>query len=156
MIDLSKQSDQLEKWMDENIQRFLIEFPERSPITIGLYSSPANGWVSLCVDLTAKKPEFPGTNCPDFTHPEYALLEFPLWREEYEIDSPMIKRHDAAIVHFKHSQGDETFNHPFFDFLMRVINDYYHSKRDVFRPVWAGVQILDSRWRSFGRVYQTK
>jgi hypothetical protein len=109
----------------------------------------------LCIDVSAK-PESLRTSCPDFSRPEYALLEFPDWRDEYESDLPMIKRHDSVIIRFKHSQGDEVFNLPFFDFLMRVVNDYYHSERVVFRPIWAGVQLLDSRYRSFGRVYQMK
>jgi hypothetical protein len=153
MIDLSKQSDQVQKWMDDTIPRFLTEFPEQTPTSIGLYSSPVNGWVSLCVDVHTE-PQSLRTSGPDFTHPEYALLEFAEWQNEYESTSPIIKRHDSVIVRFNHSQGDEVFNQPFFDFFMRVVNDYYHSQRVVFRPIWGGVQILDSRCRSFGRIYQ--
>ena len=39
---------------------------------------------------------------------------------------------------------------------MRVMNDYYHGERKVFRPVWNGVRILDSKWFSIGRTYQPK
>jgi hypothetical protein len=155
MVDLSKQSDAVEKWMDENIQRFLAEHPELSPTSIALYSSPANGWISLCLDIF-ENPDSLRTSCPDYTHTEFALFECPTWSDEYESDSPIIKRHDSAVVRFKHEQGDEIFNRPFFDFLMRVINDYYHSQQIVFRPIWNGVQILDSHLYSFGHTYQPK
>jgi len=155
MIDLSRQSDQVQKWMDENIPRFLAEHPTSTPTTIGLYCSPVNGWVSLCFDVS-KDLGYPSMRCPDFAYPEFALLEFPEWRDNYESESPMIKRHDSKIIRFKHEEGDEVFNRPFFDFLMRMINDYYHSSRDVFRPIGSGVQILDSRCISFGRTHLGK
>jgi hypothetical protein len=100
------------------------------------------------------KEDYPKTNCPDFTHPEYALLEFPSWPNDYETDSPMIKRHDAKVVRHDHSKGDEVFNRHFFEFLMRVVNDHYQTGREVYRPIWSGAQILDSQYASFGRLHR--
>jgi len=141
--------------MADSVLKFLAEFPATPPVVVGLYSSAANGWVSLCID-TFPDHSYPKMGCTDFSHPEYALLEFPSWSAEYEHERPMIKRHDAKIVRHDHTAGDEAFNRPFFEFLMRVINDQYSTGNDVYRPTWAGVRILDSRCVSFGRVYRPK
>ena len=63
MIDLSVESIHVQTWMDENIVKFLSEIPSKPPGEICLYSSPANGWVSLCFDIEVKE-DYPKTNCP--------------------------------------------------------------------------------------------
>jgi hypothetical protein len=152
VLILNADCPEIEAFIREGVSAFLDENPDIQPSCVALYSSPANGWISLCID-TVDHGFGPATNCPDFSHPEFRLLERPAWSAEYESSNPTIRRHDSVIVRFAASDGDEAYNHAFFLLLMKVSNDYYHHDSGVFRSKWAGVQILDSKFGSFWRVH---
>ncbi len=89
-------------------------------------------------------------NCPDFAFVEYGLLEIPEWQEEYESDSAEIVVSSARRLSVNSEEdGDDAFNKPFFDFLVEVAKGYFRTGRAPLRPVWAGVQMLDSEHLSF-------
>lgn len=151
MLILNNDRAEIEAFMREGISAFREENPEVQPTCIALYCSPVNGWVSLCIDTEERS--FPKTNCPNFSHVEFRLLERPAWAAEYELPHPTVQRHDLSVLKLKPSDGDDTYNESFFLLLMKISNDYYHHDSDVYRPKWAGVQILDSRFASFWRVH---
>jgi hypothetical protein len=152
MLILNNDRSEIEAFIREGVSAFLKENPEVQPVSVALYSLPVNGWISLCID-TVDHGAGPGTNCPDFSHTEFRLLERPACVAEYESPHPTIQRHDSAVVRLIPSDGDDTYNEAFFLLLMKVSNDYYHHDSGVFRSKWAGAQILDSRFRSFWRVH---
>ena len=147
MLILTNDRSEIEAFMRGGVSTFLEENPGVQPVCVALYSSPVNGWISLCID-TEGRGFAPVTNCPDFSHVNFRLLKRPAWAAEYEVPHPTIQRHDSVVVKFAPSDGDEAYNRAFFLLLMKVSNDYYHHDSGVFRPKWAGVQILDGG-RSF-------
>jgi len=149
MIVLNDDRAEIEAFIRKGVSAFLEENPEVQPSCVALYCSPVNGWVSLCIDTEVR--EYPNTNCPDFSHVEFQLLERPAWAAEYESAHPIVQRHDFTVSKLAASDGDDIYNESFFLLLMKVSNDYYHHDSDVYRPEWAGVQILDSRFVSFWR-----
>jgi len=151
MITLRSQIEVFARFLADGTTAFVGDHCGQVPTSVALYSSPVNGWISLCVD-TVDRGSGPLTSCPNFSHPEYRLIEFPEWIEEYNADHPTIQRHDSVVVKIKSTDGDEVFNEPFYLSLMRASNDHYHHGNQVFRPIWAGVQILDSEFSSFWRV----
>jgi hypothetical protein len=151
MLILKSSLPKIEKFLSEGTSAFLHEFPNLTPTCVALYSSPANGWVSLCVDITQILAA-PLTNCPDFSYVEFRLLELPDWAAEYQLDHPFVQRHDGVLKQHSHDDGDDAFNEAFFHTLMKASNDYYHAANDIIRPTWAGVQMLDSSFLSFWRV----
>ena len=155
MLILNNDRADIDAFVREGVSAFLEENPGVQPTCVALYSSPVNGWISLCLD-TSDRGAGPNTNCPDFSHVEYRLLERSSWSAEYESPHPTIQRHDSVVVRLSSSDGDDTFNESFFLLLMKVSNDYYHHDCGVFRPKWAGVQILDSKYFSFWRVHSRK
>jgi hypothetical protein len=151
MLILNNDRAEIEAFIREGVSEFLKENSEVQPVSIALYCSPVNGWVSLCIDTAGR--DFPNTNCPDFSHVEFRLLERPAWAAEYESPHPIVQRHDLSVSKFAPSEGDDNYNESFFLLLMKISNDYYHHDSNVYRPKWAGVQFLDSRFRSFWRVH---
>ncbi len=152
MLILNNDRSEIEAFIREGVSAFLNENPGVQPACIALYCSPVNGWISLCID-TAENRFFTKTNCPDFSHVEFRLLERPAWATEYKLPHPTVQRHDLSVSKLVHSDGDDAYNDSFFLLLMKVSNDYYHHDSEVYRPKWAGVQILDSRLKSFWRVH---
>jgi hypothetical protein len=151
MLILNNDRAEIEAFIREGVSAFLEENPAIQPTCVALYCSPVNGWVSLCIDTVER--DFPNTNCPDFSRVEFRLLERPAWAAEYESPHPTVQRHDLSVSKLAPSDGDDTYNESFFLLLMKVSNDYYHHDSDVYRPKWAGVQILDSRLFSFWGVH---
>ena|ERR1700761_4501519 len=151
MLILNNDCFEIDLFIREGVASFLEEKPKVQPTCVALYCSPANGWVSLCLDTSERS--FSKTNCPDFSHVEFRLLDRPAWAAEYESPHPIVQRHDLSISKLKPADGDDIYNESFFLLLMKVSNDYYHHSNDVYRPKWAGVQILDSRLRSFWSVH---
>ena len=152
MLILNNDRSEIEAFIREGVFAFLKENPGVQPTCIAVYCSPVNGWVSLCID-TVEHRTVPQTNCPDFSHVEFRLLERPAWAAEYESPHPTVQRHDLSVSNWTPADGDDAYNESFFLLLMKVSNDYYHHDSEVYRPKWAGVQILDSRFRSFWRVH---
>jgi hypothetical protein len=152
MLILNNDRAEIEAFIREGVSAFREENPGVKLVCVALYSSPVNGWISLCID-TINHGTAPATNCPDFSHVEFRLLERHAWAAEYESPHPMVQRHDSTIVRLLPSDGDEVYNEVFFLLLMKVSNDYYHHDSEVFRSEWAGVQILNSRFASFWRVH---
>ncbi|OAI43200.1 hypothetical protein AYO41_02530 [Verrucomicrobia bacterium SCGC AG-212-E04] len=152
MLILNNDRAEIEAFTREGVAAFLNENSVVPPLCVALYSSPINGWISLCVD-TSDHGTAPRTNCPDFSHVEFRLLERPAWSSEYESAHPTVQRHDLVVAKLSPSDGDEAYNEAFFLLLMKMSNDYYHHESGVYRPKWAGVQILDSRYSSFWRVH---
>jgi hypothetical protein len=155
MLVLNNDRADIDAFVREGVSAFVEENPDVQPTCVAIYSSPVNGWISLCLD-TSELGGGPKTNCPDFSHVEYRLLERPSWSAEYESPHSTIQRHDSVVVRFFPSDDDDTFNEPFFLLLMKISNDYYHHDSTVYRPKWAGVQILDSKYYSFWGVHSRK
>lgn len=152
MLILNDERTEIAAFIHVGVGEFLRENPQSLPVCVAVYSSPVNGWISLCID-TVDHGAAPEMNCPDFSHVEFRLLERPAWTAEYESPHPTIQRHDRSIAKVSPSDGDDAYNESFFLLLMKISNDFYHNGNGVFRPKWAGVQILDSRFSSFWRVY---
>ena len=151
MLILNDDGPQIASFLGDGVSAFLHNSRHLNPSAVALYSSPVNGWISLCVD-TVDHGAAPQTNCPDFSYPEYRLLELPRWAEEYGCDHPTVQRHDRSVQRLGPDDGDDDYNEAFYLLLMKISNDHYHHDSGVFRPQWAGVQILDSKFASFWRV----
>jgi hypothetical protein len=150
MLTLEDHESRVIAFLDSGLARFVSEKPSVVATTIALYSCPQTGWVSLCLN-TGDTPETHADNCPDFTFVEYALLEVPEWQEEYESENPEVEIASGGrtvLIHLE-EEGDDAYNKPLFDFLLRVTKEYFQGGRAPLRPVWAGVQMLDSEHASF-------
>jgi len=155
MIDLQTYSSRIIQLIGEAIESFTNNPVNARPTCVALYSSPVSGWVSLCINMTDSNL-FPPASCPDFTYPNYRRLEFPEWRAERNSEHPTIRRHDSQVVVLRPDDSESRFNEAVFLWLMRVWNDRNHSAREGFRPIWCGVQIQDTDYCSFWRVYQKR
>ena len=97
MLILKNEQLEIQAFLKAGVSEFLKENPGRTPYCVSLYSSPVNGWLSLCID-TVDHGALPRTSCPNFDYPEFRLLERPSWALEYEASHPIVQRHDMTIM----------------------------------------------------------
>ena len=148
MVTLEKFKAKVIAFLDEALPRFASKHPREKPTTVALYSSPGNGWISLCLN-TGDTPTTNEQNCPDFKFVEFDLLELPEWQEEYESEKPKIKISKTKTVSPDPDDGDEGYNEPFFNFLVAIAKDYFTGARCPATVNWVGVQVLDSGFEEF-------
>ena len=137
------QLDKYTKSIKEFIVKVICDFEKKygAPQSIGIYSCPWSGWISMNFNLT-KQLEEVYYNCPDFEFVEYDLIDFSEWSEKYEmsIDSSLIIQFDNEIHSINpETQGDETLNQIFFQYLKRVVRGIDFNKN--YKIV---LQMLDS------------
>ena len=138
MINLKENKKPLEEFISDNILKFKQE--NGTPKTIGIYSHPVYGWVSINFNKT-KTLEETETNCPDFEFPEFDLIEFPEWEEKYFDESEtVIKMENGETITLDEEGGDEDFKKPIFNFLKSTLTNITpnNQESEFF------VQMLDS------------
>ena len=138
MIDLKENIKPVEEFISKNISKFQKE--NGTPKTIGIYSHPVYGWVSINLNKT-KTLEEVESNCPDFEFPEFDLIEFPEWEKQYFDESEtVIKTENGKTITLEEEEGDEGFKKPIFNFLKStLINITTNNPNSEFF-----VQMLDS------------
>ncbi|KAF2509152.1 hypothetical protein E0W73_19085 [Flavobacterium foetidum] len=116
MINIDKNTKQIEEFIQNSIERFKIE--NGNPNSIGIYCCPWAGWLTtnFNLDKTLNEAE---NNCPDFQFVEFDFLEFPEWQEEYESDHPKFEINGDIIEH-NHDFGDEKLNELIFNYLKPI------------------------------------
>ena len=148
-VGTREKTSRIKRWLDESLTQFDEENAQHVPTTVALYACPIYGWISLCIncgdsDLNRE------VNCPDFDYVEYDLISISEWQKAYESEIAEIRISNTESLFIDHEKGDEAFNEPFFKFLRALIADYFPSKHR--RPVWVGVQILDSSYADFWKL----
>lgn len=151
MVTLEKFKGKIIAFLDEALPRFAANHPKEKPTTIGLYSSPGNGWVSLCIN-SGDTPTTNEENCPDFKFVEFDSIEFAEWQEESESEKPKIKISTTKTISPDPDDGDEGYNEPFFHFLVAIAKNYFTGARCPVGVMWVGVQLLDSGFEDFWTV----
>jgi len=122
MIDLRDYKNKIAQFILNGLNKFTMENGE--PHTMGIYSCPCNGWISL----NFNGDQHPGTkNCPDFEFVEYDLIDFEGWSKEYENDSEWIDivGHKLKLVF----EGDEALNKLIFDLLKSIAVELKQSNQ---------------------------
>ena len=121
MIDLKENIKIVEEFISKNISKFQKE--NGTPKTIGIYSHPVYGWVSINFNKT-KTLEEVGSNCPDFEFPEFDLIEFPEWEKQYFDESEtVIKTENGETITLDEEDGDEGLKKPIFNFLKSTLTN---------------------------------
>ena len=115
MIDLNKNIQVIENFLDSSIKRFQKE--NKRPNSIGIYCSPWSGWLTTNFNISKYIAETEN-NCPDFEYVEFDFLELSKWDDEYETDNPEYKL-NGSIIH--HDSGDESLNHLIFEYLKPIV-----------------------------------
>jgi hypothetical protein len=137
-IQLNKDTTRIKEFITKAIYNF--EKQHGNPKSIGVYSCPWAGWITMNFNLT-KKLEEADWNCPDFEFVEYSFIDFREWNEKYEmsINSSLIIQFDKIHSINPETQGDETLNQIFFQYLKRVVRGIDFNKN--YKIV---LQMLDS------------
>ena len=149
MITLKNFKPRIVAFIDAGLARFTSEHPTENPTTIGIYSCPWSGWVSLCINV-GDTDDTHKRNCPDFKFVGYAIVQLPEWEEEYFSDAQEVQVSESHIVSPSADEGDEGYNKPFFDFLTEIAKEYFKDGR--VRTTWVGVQMLDSALVKFWKL----
>jgi WD40 repeat protein len=151
MINLGSYRKNVNDLLQRGLARFAKENPEVNTTAVALYCCPWTGVLSLCL-TTGDTPEtMAQENCPDFAFVEFDSEEFPDWVEEYESDTPQLKT-GARTLSVNLEEGDESFNEPFFNFLVSTLKKHIKEYPLSVNVLWAGVQILDSGFVEFWEV----
>ena len=140
MINLKDNFSTIETFISKNISKFKQE--NGTPKTIGIYSHPVYGWVSINFNKT-KTLEETESNCPDFEFVEFDLIEFSDWEVKYFDESDtLILTEKGETITLDDEDGDEGFNEPVFNLLksalVNIIPNNPHSEFFV--------QMLDSEF----------
>lgn len=139
MIDLKQNIAPIQNFILKEITKFKIE--HGTPKSIGIYSCPNYGWVSLNFNVNKTVTET-FNNCPDFDYVEFSFIEFESWEEEYEKENPIIINHLGDKEKLSYLLGDEAFKKPFFEMLVFAV-----SKIETkISPIEILIQILDSNF----------
>lgn len=117
MIDLTKNTQVIEDFLDSSIKRFQEE--NTKPISIGVYCCPWSGWLTTNFNISKNIAETEN-NCPDFEYVEFDFLELSKWEDEYETDNPEYKLNGSIIQH-DHDSGDENLNQVIFEYLKPIV-----------------------------------
>ena len=117
MIDLNKNIQVIENFLDSSIKRFQEE--NKRPNSIGIYCSPWSGCLTTNFNISKNIAETEN-NCPDFEYVEFDFLELSKWEDEYETDNPEYKLNGSIIQH-DHDSGDESLNHLIFEYLKPIV-----------------------------------
>ena len=121
MIDLKENLKIVEVFISKNISKFQKE--NGTAKTIGIYSHPVYGWVSINFNKT-KTLEEVESNCPDFEFPEFDLIEFPEWEKQYFDESEtVIKTENGETITLDEEDGDEGLKKPIFNFLKSTLTN---------------------------------
>jgi hypothetical protein len=117
-LELNKYKSKIEEFILNGVNEFS---SEKSKIqTVGVYSCPRNGWISLNFNKTIDL-ESTGKNCPNFEFPEYFLMNLFFWELEYEKENPSIIDSKGEIVDLPTGFNDDEFNAPFFKLLQNIL-----------------------------------
>jgi hypothetical protein len=138
MINLKSDFEVIQAFILDGVSHFINE--KGQPESIGVYSSPNNGWVSLNFNLDSSI-EATGYNCPDFEFVEYSFLEFGSWEREYHSDTIEIITVSGSKYVLPEIFEDEAFKKPFFDAFVESVKQISPQ----LKPSELLVQILDSR-----------
>lgn len=135
MINIDKNIKQIEKFIQNSIEKFKME--NGNPNSIGIYCCPWAGWLTTNFNLEKTLDETQN-NCPDFQFVEFDFLELPEWQEEYENTNPQFEINGQKIEH-DHDFGDEKLNEIIFSYLKPIVRDLKNQNNSIFL-----LQMLDS------------
>jgi len=106
--------------------------------SLGIYISPLNGWISICINYSTKIEETT-FNCPDFDMVEFQLLDLPEWSEEGEKEQPIFSYENNEL---NWNGEEETLNKFIFNYFVGLIIPSIIA--DFKKPLL--VQMLDSKY----------
>jgi hypothetical protein len=126
MIKIQDFSAKIKTELNTIIKNYNSEHKELN--SIGIYSCPSSGWISLCFNKN-KTIDDCGNNCPDFEFVEYGIIQIPEWEEEYNLEKIEIK--ENAFKTFRpniEEEGDDAYNQIFFEYLKKIAKEELYSK----------------------------
>jgi hypothetical protein len=138
-LDLNSHKSKIEKFILKATNDFKIQ--HKGIKSIGIYTSPINGWISMNFNLTENLGST-DYNCPDFEFVEYDLLSLKSWELEYESKNPTVINTRGELIILKGNFSDEEFNKIFFEFLKTIIETI--SEKLNGNEIY--LQILDSKF----------
>jgi hypothetical protein len=131
-IDLRKDVGRVAKALHKAIKRFAREGSDKPVTGLFLAVSALEGFVMIAFD-TGKE------NSPwDASHSEYMVVEFPRWRDAYDLmdKGPKVIQMDGVEWALPPGTGDKKFEKPFFDACVMVLEQA--EKEDAFVSLLVG------------------
>lgn len=180
MIVLAESKIEIRTLINNAINCFTCHNPSVKVYTLGLYSCPWAGWLTLNFDTQHHSTKYVdnlrasniswfgqdhfGTfcnNCSDFEYVNYAHINLSVWQRQYESqDIITVKNELDQISDIDLStDGDEAFNKVFFEYYIGILEELEKERlfdklnqEQIFR---LGVQMLDSSLEEFW-IYQKR
>lgn len=116
-IDLRKDSRRIASALTKAIQRFARQPGDRPLTGLFLAVSGIEGYAMVAFDVG-------GADNPwDASHSEYARVEFPKWRNAYDLSATGVRitEADGGASHWRTTVGDVEFEKPFFRAAVAVL-----------------------------------
>jgi hypothetical protein len=140
MISLVDYNKKVSDFFIDEFHRFQKQY--LNPSSMGIYCNPKGGWISFHFNVNKSLSET-SNNCLDFEFVEFAMLDMPEWKTEYETDHPSWKGLYDEIYRYNSRQGDEGVNSLFFNYLKRM----YKLVQEKAKIPNTLIQILDSIYK---------
>jgi hypothetical protein len=139
-IDLRKDVARITTTLTKAAERFAKQHRDETVTAVALAASGIEGYVTVCIDTGTFQ------NSPwDAEYAEYATVQFPKWREAYELADrgPVrITEVDGKLVS---PRGDTKFQAPFYRACLAALKEFEKSpalaKLNCAKPFVIGVEI---------------